>query len=111
MDWLKMFRPARTARQIEGLATEVAQRCEPEVRARIGSQATNASVAETRGYVRALAGGAVRRETDVLLSARRELPSALRSALVRRATDQVVALVADNLIASGVSQAAARRAG
>ncbi len=110
MDWLALFRPQQTAQQVEDLALEVAERSEAAVRARLGSQATRMNVAEAQGYVRARAGDAVRRETDVLLSATNNFPTRLRPALVRQAIDQTVALVASNLTENETSQPALRRA-
>ena len=110
MNWFPFFRPAQRAQQIEDLALEVAERCEDAVRARLGPQVASMNVSEARGYVRARAGGAVRRETGVMLSSRKDLSTSLRPVLVRRATDQVVLLVAGNLTTNGNFQTAARQA-
>ena len=110
MNWFPFFRPAQRAQQIEDLALEVAERCEDAVRARLGPQVASMNVSEARGYVRARGGSAVRRETDVMLSQRTELPRNVGGALVRRATDQVVLLVAGNLTTNGNFQTAARQA-
>ena len=92
MDWFHFLRPSSAACQIDLLALQVAERCQSAVQARLGLQTSNMKPSEARGYVRARATVVVRRETDVLFSERRELPSRLREELFRQATEQVVAL-------------------
>ena len=112
MDLRQLFRSARTAREIELLASTLADQCRVAVRERIGPQVHEMDAHEVRGYVRARAGCVIRREASTSLAAwgqGQSLPEWAGRELVAQTTEAVVRLVMHDLMTDRI-QPTLRRA-
>ena len=110
---LEWFLHPNHAELVDRIGTEVAQRCFAAEeglsvgRARGIGTMRGVSVDFIRGYVRALAAGIVRHETDATLRRHRAKEN-LRPQVVASATDQLIDLVVHDLL--GASALPAKRA-
>ena len=98
-----ILRP-RTARQLQRLALQVAERSLEGVRHRLNPLAHTMTPAEARGYVRARAAAVVTREVDYALSLEGRTPTWGRGELLRQATTQVVMQLSRELVSLPPSQ-------
>jgi hypothetical protein len=86
-----LFPWQRTRLVVEQMGGEVARECRADFWRRLSRRVVGMSVAEVRGYARALAEGAVVAEVDHVIE-RRRLTLALRDRVVASGVDQLVSL-------------------
>ena len=105
-DVLARFLPWYNTRLVTQVAGEVARQCRGTLWQRVSRRTAGMSVSEMRGYVRAHAASHVRNEV-ALASRRRRLRSALQKQVVDAAVDQLVVMVARDVLC-GVPPAGTR---
>jgi hypothetical protein len=86
------------AHVVEQMAGEVARQCGARLGGQVYQRTENMSIAEIRGYVSAIAAGCVGGEVDRAISGRRLKP-AMRSRVADAAVDQLVRMVAHDVLA------------
>jgi hypothetical protein len=91
--FLSFLLPWRTSHIVEQVAGEVARECRSGLWQRVYQRTANMSLAESRGYLRALAVGCVDNEVEQAIC-RRHLRTDLRSRLVDASVDQLINMVA-----------------
>ena len=91
--------PWHSCHIVEQVAGEVARECRNSVWQRVYHRTANMSLAEIRGYVRAQAKGFVDDEVERAIH-RRHLKAKLRRRLIDASVDQLVVMVAHDVLAS-----------
>jgi hypothetical protein len=94
--------PWHQSRLVEQVGGEVARECRADFWRGVCPRVVGMSVAEVRGYARALAEGFVVAEVDHVLD-RRRLSPALRPRVVSSAVDQLVNLAVRDALSDGSS--------
>ena len=82
---------------IRQAAGEVARECHEAIWRQAHARVSGMSVAQGRGYLRALAPGFVCNEVDAVLSRRRASPY-IRGQVIAQAIEQVLDLLADDIL-------------
>jgi hypothetical protein len=95
---LSFLSPWHNAHVVEQMAGEVARQCGACLGRRVYQRTENMSIAEIRGYVSAIAAGCVDGEVSQAISHRRLKP-AMRSRVTNAAVDQLVHMVAHDVLA------------
>src|SRR3990172_3432251 len=95
--FLRFLFPWHNVYLVEQVAGEVARECRAGLWRRVYRRSSNMSIAEIRGYVRAQAAGCVAGEVDQVLC-RRSVKPALRSRVVDAVVDQLVNMVAHDVL-------------
>ena len=95
--FFRLLFPWRHVPLVEQAAGEVARQCRSRLWGRVCRRTANMSIAEIRGYVRAQAAGCVAGEVDYVLC-HRCLKPALRNRVVDAAVDQLVSMVARDIL-------------
>ena len=103
---LRLLFPWHGFHSVEQVAGEVARQCRASLLRRVYQRTVNMSVAEIRGYVRAQAAGYVGDEVDQVLC-RRRLKPALRNRVADAAINQLVGMIAHDVL-SGEPSASTR---
>ena len=94
---IKFLAPWQTVHLVEHAAGEVARQCRVSLWQRVYPRTANMGIAEIRGYVRAQAAGCVGNEVDQALC-RRRLKPALHTKVADGAIDQLVRMVAHDVL-------------
>lgn len=95
--FLSVLFPWRNSHVVEQVAGEVARECRSSLWQRVYLRTANMSPAELRGYVRAQAAGFVGSEVEQAIR-RRRLRIDLRSRLIDASVDQLVNMVAHDVL-------------
>ena len=98
MGLLSYFADRRSARQLAGLAAEIAQRSHGDVWQRVAHRATAMRLVEARGYVRARAARVIHHHVHAALETRPEIDDSRREELISLATEVVISAIARELL-------------
>lgn len=88
----------RSAKQMAGLAAEIAERSHSDVWQRVAHRATAMRLVEARGYVRARAARVIHHHVHEALETRPEIDDARREELISLATEVVISAIARELL-------------
>ena len=104
--WLRVF---PTARRIEACGTEIAQRAQADVAARLSPSVRSMSMSAARGYIQARAASVLDREMQSIAEQSTANP-AIQVAVRREATAEIVRMTLADLVKSARQQAGRKAA-
>ena len=112
MDGFGLIFPSFVTGKIDRVSIEVATKSQSEVASRCQNRDFALSVAELRGFVRAMAGAVVRKQYSITFKNNHRLKriNKYRDQIIQQATDRLVRLVSREILSVQYTSAGQRKA-